>query len=202
MITIHKLNVHVSPSSAHVLGLLATIARKPAAEDMGSAVQATAHLTPPAIGERWPEQGGIYLGTMRGAEGKPSYHLIVNDSDAGVIENIDWGNYGKEVAGATCHRDGLANTVALVAMGDATHPAAVWADKLTIGDHSDYYLPSRAEIQLGFVHAPQLFSEGPYWTSTQYSSDFAWVQYSDGLTYIGNQGGKFRARVFRRLLID
>ena len=33
--------------------------------------------TPPAIGEVWPGQGGIYAGVVRGRDGEPDYHLIL-----------------------------------------------------------------------------------------------------------------------------
>lgn len=49
-----------------------------------SAPTADANKTIPRIGERWPGQGGIYAGVMRGRDGKPDYHLIVGDAIAGA----------------------------------------------------------------------------------------------------------------------
>ncbi len=36
-----------------------------------------ASLTPPAIGESWPGQGGVYAGIVRGGDSERDYHLIV-----------------------------------------------------------------------------------------------------------------------------
>jgi hypothetical protein len=40
-------------------------------------VSVPAIATPPAIGEVWPGQGGIYAGVARGRDGEPDYHLIL-----------------------------------------------------------------------------------------------------------------------------
>ena len=34
---------------------------------------------PPAIGQAWPEHGGIYAGLARGEDGKPDAHLVLLD---------------------------------------------------------------------------------------------------------------------------
>jgi hypothetical protein len=40
-----------------------------------------AKLVPPAIGEYWSGQGGIYAGICRGRDGDPDYHLILCKED-------------------------------------------------------------------------------------------------------------------------
>lgn len=159
--------------------------------------------TPPLPGTLWAEQGGIYLGAMKGIDGKPGYHLIAPATDDGLNAAVAWGGYGKTVQGAQCDRDGLANTLALIESSETgPHPAAAWAHSLVIGEHSDFYLPSHAEAMLGWIHAPQLFQDGIYWTSTQYSSDSAWFQTSDGSSNIGSKGSEFEARAVRRSVIE
>ena len=37
------------------------------------------------IGTNWPDQGGFYAGVVRGAEGKPDYHLVLADQDKASI---------------------------------------------------------------------------------------------------------------------
>ena len=41
----------------------------------------------PAIGEMWPEQGGVYAGPRLGVKGKPNYLLIIGPEHA---DQLDW----------------------------------------------------------------------------------------------------------------
>ena len=160
-------------------------------------------IFPPRIGAPWFAQGGIYLGIVRGVDGKPDYHLITPANDEADLDDLEWGGYRVDVPAAKCRRDGLANTAALLAMGDATHPAALAVSKLEINGFTDYYLGSQAEMAILVANAPELLRKDEiYWTSTQYSSDLAWVQVSDGTTGLYDKNFKFRARAFRRLLIE
>lgn len=157
-------------------------------------------ICPPAIGQLWAEQGGIYVGLMRGENGAPDYHLIVAADPAGSIEAISWGSSGQEEPGATSSLDGLANTRALLD-SPHDHPAAQWAAGLQIDGHHDFYLPARRELRLCWVNVPELFEEAWYWSSTQYSPYGAWFQYFVG----GDQdnvhkGTEGRARAVRRVL--
>lgn len=43
----------------------------------------------PRINERWPGQGGFYMGICGGEDGQPDYHLIVADDD-GDFEDLPW----------------------------------------------------------------------------------------------------------------
>ena len=43
----------------------------------------------PRIGDRWPGQGGIYAGIMRGRDGAPDYHLLVGDA-VETLKPIPW----------------------------------------------------------------------------------------------------------------
>ena len=43
----------------------------------------------PRIGDRWPDQGGIYAGVMRGRDGAPDYHLLVGDA-VETLKPIPW----------------------------------------------------------------------------------------------------------------
>jgi hypothetical protein len=115
------------------------------------------------------------------------------------IENIVFGGYGKDIAGATSKYDGLANTRALVS-SEHGHPAALWAASQTIEGHSDCYLPSLNELAHARIFVPQLFEKGWYITSTQYSPIYAYGQNFDG-GYTGNirKGNECRARLVRRV---
>lgn len=183
-----------TPADAILAGALASA--------FGKAIPKAAtpsRATPPKIGERWTEQGGIYAGVMRGFDGHPDYHLIVADGEA---HDIRWGPRGHAVAGADSDHDGLANTLALF-KSDQTHPAAEWAYNAHTDAHRDHYLPSRRELRLCWANVPELFDKDVYyWSSTQYSAYGAWLQ---GFSY-GNQYGDYkdyggRARAVRRLIL-
>jgi len=157
-------------------------------------------ICPPAIGQFWPEQGGIYAGLMRGENGGPDYHLIVAADLAGSIEDIVWGSASQEESGATSSLDGLANTRALLD-SPHDHPAAQWAAGLQIDGYHDFYLPARRELRLCWINVPELFEDAWYWSSTQYSPSSAWIQgFDDGDQYYGHKGIEYRARAVRRVL--
>lgn len=150
----------------------------------------------PAIGAEWPGQGGIYAGLIRGRDGQPDYHLIV--SPAECDGKLQWGGYGNKSA-AISKCDGLANTKVLLEEGD--HPAAEYAASVTIDGHNDYYLPAQAELMLAWVNAPEAFSEGYHWSSTQYSAYYAFTtSFGHGDASHNVKNLAFRVRPVRRVL--
>lgn len=60
---------------------------EPQALTPNQATQAT-HPTPPAPGEYWPGQGGIYVGIARSEPGQAPYHLIL--AEAAPETNFNW----------------------------------------------------------------------------------------------------------------
>lgn len=154
-------------------------------------------FAPPAIGEYWHGEGGIYAGLVRGENGTPDYHLIVPTDPAGQVEDIVWGAAGKNEDGATSNLDGLSNTQALC-NSKHDHPAAQWAAAVEIDGHRDFYLPARHELRLCFLNTPELFStDGWYSSSTQFSPDLAWIQDFDG----GNQNGAHKVLARRAVAV-
>src|SRR5579859_1575922 len=116
----------------------------------------------PAIGQPWPGQGGIRIAECLGVDGKPNYHLLLIADSAGkpvILEDRQWGEYGKEIKGANSHRDGLANTEAMLAAGNSLAKEA--------RKHGpDAYVPSLCElgqIRANFPAAPKTW----FWSSTQ-----------------------------------
>ena len=177
---------------------LALLVLTSAGEDQAEHASTSGRI--PAIGQPWPEQGGIYAGLMRGAAGKPDYHLVVPAGPKGFIAKVAWGGYEKDEAAAGSEYDGYANTRALV-NSKHSHPAAEWAAELEIEGHTDFYLPSRRELALCYANVPELFEKAWHWSSTQYSPYYAWFQIFGG----GNQSSdhkdyEYRARAVRRVL--
>lgn len=177
---------------------LALLVLTSAGEDQAEHASTSGRI--PAIGQPWPEQGGIYAGLMRGAAGKPDYHLVVPAGPKGFIAKVAWGGYEKDEAAAGSEHDGYANTRALV-NSKHSHPAAEWAAELEIGGHSDFYLPSRRELALCYANVPELFEKAWHWSSTQFSPYSAWIQTFDGGGQnSGHKSLEYRARAVRRVL--
>ena len=95
--------------------------------------------THPAIGEAYG--GGFFAGLIR--IGSSTYGLIVAPKDGGEIVG-EWGPR-KAIDSALSFFDGHANTQA---MADAGSDIALWAYSLKIGDNSDWYIPSRDELEV------------------------------------------------------
>lgn len=162
-------------------------------------------LQPPALGAYWPGQGGIYCGTLPAMHGLPARHLIFGTTDA--PKRLTWGEYGTEVPGASGRLDGRANTAALLAH-KATHgssfPAAEWAAAYTADGHTDFHLPSQADLFMASLACPQLFTQaGWYWSSTQGGRHDAFVQdFEDGGSYWYVKGSGHVARPARWIPSD
>lgn len=163
--------------------------------------QLVTSFAPPAIGQHWHGQGGVYAGLVRGVDAQPDYHLIVPTDPDGQLDEIEWGSQGKNEPAATSDRDGLANTRALFD-SEHEHPAAQWATDLQIDGLRDWYLPARHELRLCYLNVPELFkTDGCYTSSTQCSPNDAWVQHFDGGDqYGGHKVTTRRAVAVRRVL--
>ena len=156
--------------------------------------------TPPAPGQLWPSQGGIYAGIITGDDGK-AYHLVFAEAgSAGDFAQCTWGERGIDVAGAKSHRDGMPNTIA---MAEAGCSLALQARALTLGEYTDWYIPARHELRLAYVNAASCFgTDDYYWSSTQYSAINAWSQYfAGGYQYPWLKDNEFRARAVRRFSV-
>lgn len=133
----------------------------------------------PRLGELWPGRGGRFVGTIRDEGGDHVRAVIVADADEAQFKG-EWGNYGTKIDGANSASDGLANTKAMAAAGSEIAKKAL---ALTLDGHADFYIPSRREQSLCEMHARDLFKPEWYWSSTQSSAHYAFIQYFDD----GNQ---------------
>jgi len=90
-----------------------------------------------------PYGGGFYAG--RALVGDHLFALIVAPKDGGERDDTIWNKSLKAVAGAGGYFDGLANTRA---MAEAGSKLAKWALDLKLNGESDWYLPSRDELEI------------------------------------------------------
>ena len=158
----------------------------------------TRHPTLPRFGEPVPGEGGHLCGIMRGHivgdAREPDYALISAPVPAIILP---WGEYGKDVPGATSLTDGLRNTAAMLA---ANCPPAQHIAKLVVDGHNDYYLGARAEFWAARANVPELFDKAFHWTSTQYSRVGAFFQaFEGGNSGWDNEDVSCRVRAFRRI---
>lgn len=120
---------------------------------------------PPAIGE--PYEGGYYAGLIK--VGAVTYALIVAPKSLGgeTPGTLEWGSAGTSIPGASSVNDGWANTQAMAVAGLSNHPAAQFCRGLTIGGYSDWYLPSKDELEILY----RSFKPSTTLNNTQYGAN-------------------------------
>jgi hypothetical protein len=128
-------------------------------------------------------QGGIIAYILKetdtGYDAKVPHGIIAAPSDQSKA--IQWynGTYTKIGAKGTALGSGQANTNAIINnQGEGSYAAKLCAD-LVIGEYSDWYLPSKDELNLLFLNKDIIgsFSTGTYWSSTEDSKVFyVWRQ--------------------------
>jgi hypothetical protein len=136
--------------------------------------------------------GGAYQGGKIAyilQSGDPGYvvgqthGLIAATADRAT--GIRWynGAYVATGATATALGTGLANTNMIIAVqgATATSYAAGWARAYKGGGYTDWYLPSKDELNKLYQHQAAIGGFGPnyYWSSSESDADFAWTQAFD-----------------------
>lgn len=101
--------------------------------------------------------------------------LIVAMED---LEDQSWGCYGDNIAGTQVFiGSGAQNTDLITAGCQTLESAAKACDNYEFGGYSDWYLPSRDELEVISQNANIIgnFQNKLYWTSTQITPNSAWV---------------------------
>ena len=134
-----------------------------------------------AVGDTGPGGGKVFY-----IASGVCYEAPTSDQST-VIRKYKWGCYGTEISGAdgTAIGTGYQNTQDILA-GCATRPiASSICSSLTLGGKSDWFLPSKDELNQMYLQGLIIggFSSYYYWSSSQYSSYAAWTQFF----ILGNQ---------------
>jgi hypothetical protein len=91
-----------------------------------------------------------------------------------------WGCYGQEINGSDLLGigDGKQNTLDIIAQCKETNIAAYFCDTLNLNNYSDWYLPSKEELELLLKNISHLGIVPPnaynYWSSSEFSKSEAW----------------------------
>ena len=136
-------------------------------------------------------QGGIVFYILKagdvGYSASKQHGLIASEKDQLELQGIAWAPNASDVligTTSTAIGTGNANTNAIVAkLGSGTYAAKLCSD-LVLNGYSDWYLPSKVELNEMF-HSPYLsnFSTiSHYWSSSEVNYSDAWDQ-----TYVSGQ---------------
>jgi len=159
----------------------------------------------PTIGEAY--QGGKVAYVLQ--SGDPGYDantphgLIAATSDQST--GIRWYNGSNTTTGATetAIGTGLSNTNTIITSQGATSTsyAAGLARAYAGGGYTDWYLPSKDELNKLYINRVAIrggFANFFYWSSTEYDSSGAWYQlFDDGSQINFNKGGTLYVRAIR-----
>ena len=126
-----------------------------------------------------------------------AWALDAQDLSAGLLVVTDW--KAKSIG------HGLSNSKALLELGggfQSAQTATGYADTLTCGGQSDWFVPAKDELELMYQNLAKQeigdFTTGYYWSSSAYEYGRAWNQpFSEGEAFDGNKDGKFAVRPIR-----
>jgi hypothetical protein len=111
--------------------------------------------------------------------------LWIHPTDNGTVKK--WADDSFIITDATSLTDGKANRTKIVTTLGAGDYAAKICDELTAFGHSDWYLPSRQELE-AMEDTKSLignFDTGKgYWSSTEYANYYAYIVYFSNGMYI------------------
>ena len=133
-------------------------------------------------------------------DGTRQHGLIAADSDQST--GVQWYNGSNVTTGATnvAVGAGQANTTKIVTVQGAGSYAAKLCDDLVLNGYSDWFLPSKDELNLLYGQKAVVggFDSGVYWSSTEYNSDNVLSQYfANGNQGVGNKYGAGYVRAVR-----
>jgi hypothetical protein len=156
--------------------------RERAWDGLGQEVAANFDTPPLALAPGTPLGGGYFAGYIsHTADGNPTHALILAPRIGGatgaatgdaypLVSNLQWKTETTTTAGTNSDFDGLANTLAMIDAGISNHPAAQFCANLSIGGFTDWYLPSRFELDIAYFNfKPDTTANSTAWGINNYS---------------------------------
>ncbi len=163
----------------------------------------TVNPAPVAVGDSYG--GGIVAYILQsgdpGYDGNIQHGLIAATADQST--GIQWYNGSYVVTGATgtAIGTGQVNTTAIVNIQGAGSYAAKLCHDLTVGGYSDWFLPSKDELNKLYTNKVAIggFAADGYWSSSEYNANSAWAQdFSIGNQHYSlNKNNTYRVRAVR-----
>ena len=148
-----------------------------------------------ALGDTGPAGGLIFYDKGSYSDGWRYLEAAPSDQSTG----IQWYNGTYVVTGATgtAIGTGQANTTAIVAAQEAGNYAAQLCNDLTEGGYSDWFLPSKDELNWMrenlYLKGVGGFVGYGYWSSSEFYASSAWYQYFCN----GLQNGNYEYLTYR-----
>jgi len=146
-----------------------------------------AQWTPYILSDIGPAGGHIFYDKGSYSSGWRYLEAAPSDQSA---SGAKWGCYGTSISGAdgTAVGTGEQNTIDIKTGCVTAGTAAVLCVNLSLGGYTDWFLPSKDELNLMYtnlkVHEIGGFKSSSYWSSSEYNAYKAWYQYFyDGFQY-------------------
>ncbi len=159
-----------------------------------------AQWTPYTLRDIGPAGGYIFY-DKGSYSGSPSWRYLEAAPESTEWTGKQWGCHGTSIPGAdgTAVGTGMQNTTDIVAECTTVGIAADICANLDLGGYSDWFLPSKDELNLMYENLHDIvtpvggFSDSSYWSSSEDVADRAWTQYF----FSGNQGNYYKYDSFR-----
>jgi hypothetical protein len=163
----------------------------------------TGCYTPPpttySLRDIGPAGGWIFYDKGSYSDGWRYLEAAPSDQSPGA----PWGCYGESISGAdgTAVGTGEQNTIDIEAGCTTAGTAADRCANLGLGGYSDWFLPSKDELNLMYTNLKVFgvggFADYFYWSSSEYNAYYAWYQYFyNGYQYNYNYS-TYRVRAVR-----
>ena len=157
-------------------------------------------IKPPQIGDKGPAGGWIFYDKGSYSDG---WRYLEAAPKSTEWEDKEWGSYRTLIGGTgTGIGTGKSNTAKIVKWLNShgeTGRAAQLCDALVYGGYSDWFLPSKDELDLMyknlFLHRVGGFADWLYWSSSESSAGGAWEQDFDR----GGQSGHDKDDFYRKV---
>jgi len=148
-----------------------------------------------SVGDTGPAGGIVFYDKGSYSDGWRYLEAAPSDQSAG----IQWG--GTSVGGTgTAIGTGAANTQAIVAALEEGDYAAKLCDDLEYGGYSDWFLPSRYELNAMYTQSGAIggFASAYFWSSSEVTaSDASFQHFGNGGRYDNNKNYELRVRAAR-----